>query len=310
MGAVLALLVVVVDDVQRGIHIVEAEGQLLVEIQLLSGQTGHPLGGVELGQNCLNGSLVHQLQGVLVGCQGHALGLCVLGQGIEVGAIVQGLVIGVRTGVHNGDAGTGTGVAAVPEGAGADHAAAGIGSGDDTLVTLCHGGLILCLHGHGLDTVNGGDLLQGAVGHPGGDQVAHQGHVPDHIQGPSVQCTDRDGLLHPLLGSQQLGPVAPGLGVGGDAHGGKASLHGGGLFQHDGHTDHLAVITFCFAVLFHRAVRQFCGDFQISFFPGQLCCTGCRNKRQHHAYHEQPGKDPLEGMLHILSLLVCISLAG
>ena len=303
VGAVLALLVVVVDDVQGGVHIVEAVGQLLGAGQLLGGDAGHPLGGMELIQHRSDVIGIQQVQGGHVAFQTHALSLGIFRQGVQICTVVKGLVIGVGTGIHNGDAGARAGVAAAPQIAGADHGGAGVGVGDQLLVALRHGGAVLGLHGHGLNAVNGGDLLQGAVGHPGGDDVAHQGHVPDHVQGTAVQSPVGDGLLHPLLGGQKLGPVIHGLRVCGDAHGGIARLHGGGLLQHDGHADHLAGFSFCCAVLLNQTVSVFCGDLQICLVPDDLCRTGCRNKRQHHAHNEHPGNEPLEGMFHFDSLL-------
>ena len=293
MGAVLALTVIVMGDVQGGIHIVEAEGQLLVAIELCGGDAGHPLIGVELRQHLGNGLLRHQVQGSLVSLQAHALCCGILRQSPQIRAVVKGLVVGIRAGVDDGDAGARTGVAAVPQNAGADHAGAGVGAGHGILHPLCHGRLILGLHGHGPDAVDGGDLLQGAIGHPGGDDVAHQGHVPDHVQGTAVQGLPGDGLFHGLLGSLKLRPVAHGLGIGGDAHGGKARLHGGGSIQHDGHAHQLLRRPLRCAVLLDEPVGKLGGDLLICLFPGHAGCTRRRNKRQHHANHKQPGTDPL-----------------
>ena len=51
MGAVLPLLVVVVDNVQAVVHIVEAERQLFIDVQLICRQSLVALIGMEVGQN-------------------------------------------------------------------------------------------------------------------------------------------------------------------------------------------------------------------------------------------------------------------
>ena len=226
VGAVVALRILVMGDVQAVVHIVEAEGNFGVHIQVGSGHTAEPLGGVQLGE--LRGDVRY----------GHQCRIVLLG-GVQESARIQRRMVGIRTGIDDGHLAAGTGVTGGPGGGGADHGIGGrhvgvsrIGGGD--------AGFVAGLDEHLLDAGHGLDLLNVAVGHIGGDDVGGQGQVPDHIQVFPAQGLLGDGLFHALLLALQRGTVAHGAGIGGShLRCAEALFQSGGGVQNDGHTDHI-----------------------------------------------------------------------
>ena len=87
--------------------------------------------------------------------------------------------------------------------------------------------------------------------------------------------------------------------VGRDAHGGVARLHRGGLLQHDGHADQLSIAALRRLILLDRTVGQLCRDGQVDLFPDKAGGMDRRDKPQHHAEDQHPGKELLQGMFHM-----------
>ena len=234
MGAVLALAVPVMGHVVIAVHIVEGKGQLFAEIELLSGHIGL-FGDVQAAQDLRQLPGVQQVQGCQIGIRVHICLLGAEGQGVKIRAVVEGLVIGVRARVDDGHTGARAGKARAPGGVGSGHDAGGVGHGLNGALGG-HGGVLLLLN-HGLHAVDGRDGVDVAALDIGGDHIAHQGQVPDHIQGLTPQDLTGDGLGHALLLGQKLGIVGHGGGVFGDVHGGKARLYRGPVLQNDGDAD-------------------------------------------------------------------------
>ena len=106
------LLVVVVGDIQIGVNVVEAEGDLGADIQVGGLQVAVLLEGVELLQ------LVSVIRS---GDGGDAQAL----DSVAVGSAVEGGVIGVSAGIDDGHLGACAGVTVSPGNAGADHGGGG-----------------------------------------------------------------------------------------------------------------------------------------------------------------------------------------
>ena len=300
MGAVAALAVIVVGHTVVAVHIVDGEGDLLVDIpgtgigQVVVLDVGVD---VQILQNILHIDHVQQIQALDVLVGGQALLGGLLLQRIAEGTGAEALVIGVQAGVDDGDAGAGTGVAGGPGIGSAEHAG---GGGLEGLSSLSGGhGLILLLDHHIRNTHHGGDLIDGAVGHVGGDDVGSQGHVPDHIQllplqGPLLDGGGQLGLLLPQ-------GLAVGLGgyVGCNALGGEL-LHGGLVLQDDGYTDSICLSVFLPLIgMLHRLKLQLdvCVNGAQLFYGELMAGLAAQQVRkapgmshgahaEHHAQHE------------------------
>ena len=306
VGAMLALVVVVMGDVQVGVHIVEAEGSLGVDVQLLGGQGlalfGHGLVGVQLLQNGDDVPGVHQLDG-----------LAGLLQGIGQSLGAEGLVIGVQTGVDDGHAAACAGVALQPGFACAGHLA---GDGHVGGVFTAHGdhvGGIAVLDRHGTDAVQLRDPGDVAATDIGGNQVGSQGQIPDHVQLLTAQDPALDGLLEAILLGTQLFAVEHGIGIGGDAVHLKAGTDGGGFLQMDGDADHLVRVSGG-SQFFQTAhvVHGRCVDgavVELLQLEAQLMFAANRFRRGHeacqHGHDQQQRKDLAEqiAVFHFLSSL-------
>ena len=243
MGAVVAHAVTVVVHDIAGIHIVDGEGDLLVDVVSAGGGTGQVLHGLIHVQVLHHGGDIgrgQQIQAFDILLKAHTLFLGVLLQGVQVSAVVEALMIGVQTGINDGDPGAGAGVAGGPGIVGADHG----GGGGHHGVCLAGGAfqsLVLVLHKHFLNAADGRDVFHLAILDVGGNDVGSQGHSPDHIQIGAVQNIlldpgDHGSLLHPEL-------VAVGQGCGIFCH-----IRGGIHFQsclfvqHNGNADHIGVL--------------------------------------------------------------------
>ena len=154
--AVLALGVIVVGDVQIHVHVVHSVGDLLVEV----GHVGavDERGGVQLIPHSRNVGVGHQPHGGLAGLIQFINGI------LEAGG-VEGLVVRVKAGIHNGDGAAGAGVTQVPGLGRAGH----LGSND--VVHLILSGVVTQLDDNVLnadDVADGFDLV---ILHIGGDDV-------------------------------------------------------------------------------------------------------------------------------------------
>ena len=301
MGAVLALAVPVMGHVVIAIHIVEGEGQLFAEIELLSSHTGL-FGDVQAAEDLGQFPGVQQVQGCQISIQVHIFLLGAEGQGVKVRAVVEGLVIGVRARVDDGYAGARAGESCAPGSVGSGHDAGGMGHGLNGALGG-HGGVLLLLH-HGAHAVDGRDGGDAAAGNIGGDHIADQGQVPDHIQRLAPQDLAGNGLGHALLLSQKLGIVGHGGGVFGDVHGGKARLDRGPVLQNDGDTDSLGNQLRILRLLLRQTVTQIGGHGPVGNAPAQvrLRCldAGAKTQHQHESQHQT---DPAQhsNFLHVIA---------
>ena len=157
MGAVVALVIVIVGGLQVLVHIVEGEGNLGAAVQILCGGGGVQLAGVQLGEHLLN---IVRGQAVLV----------------QRGLGGEGGVIQVEARIDDGDLHALAGVAQIlPDAGHADHV--GSGGGVDGLALVVNGH-----QEHGLDTGQLGDLSQRAERHIGGNGVGQVGELIADIQ--------------------------------------------------------------------------------------------------------------------------------
>ena len=237
VGAVLALKVTEVLHIQVPVHIVEAEGDLGADVQVVGVQPRIHSRRVELVQ--LAGDLI-LVQQVVAG-DGHAVVLRVLGDGVVISRAVERLMLDVKTGIDDGDSHARAGVAVAPRDAGAGHTGGdlhlGIVSADAHHVRGVPGG-----HHHVLNALHGLDLLDLAVSHVGGNDVGDQRQVVHHVQlFAGIQCLLGDGLRHVLLRHQKLLAVAHGGGVFADVVLSGIHCDGRCRFQHDGDTDDLII---------------------------------------------------------------------
>ena len=229
VGAVVTLLVVVVGDIQIGVNVVEAEGDLGADIQVGGLQVAVLLEGVELLQ------LVSVIRS---GDGGDAQAL----DSVAVSRAAEGGMIRIRAGIDDGYLGACAGIAVGPGEVGADHVGGGGHVGIGGLGFLDHAGLIAGLDQDLLDALDVLDLLDLAKLNVGGDDVGSQGQIPNHIQGLAVQGLLGNGLGHLALLGFQLIPILHRLAAASsDISGGKAFFQGGGIAQHDGDADHVRV---------------------------------------------------------------------
>ena len=225
MGAVVAFRITVVGNAEIAVNIVEAEGHLGVDIQVVGGDVG-ALGGIQLIHHLGNVRGIHQGDAAVLGGIGQSGG-------------VHGPVGGVQAGIDDGHLGACAGIAVGPGHGGADLGGGRSHVGIGSLAVVDHAGLIPGLDDHSLDALDLLDLLDLAILHVGGDDVGRQGQIPNHIQGLAVQGLLGNGLGHLLLLVLQLLAVFHGLAVGSEALGGEAFVQGGLTVQNDGHTDHV-----------------------------------------------------------------------
>ena len=272
MGAVVAHAVTVMGHSIAGIHVVDGEGDLLVDVVCAGGGTGQVLHGLIYVQILHNGSDIRsgqQIQTCNVLLVGHTLGLGVLLQGVQVSAVIKALVIGIQTGIDDGDPGAGAGVAGGPGVVGADH---GRGSGHHG-VCLAGGAfqcLVLVFHKHFLNAANGSNILHLTIQNVGGDDVGSQGHGPDHIQTASVQNILLDPGDHSSLLRPELLAVCHSCGIFCHICGG-INFQSCLFIQHNGNTNHIGVL-----------IRNF------FFLMGHLC--GIVKIVGIHIFHFSEGK--------------------
>ena len=297
MGAMLAGGVAVVGDGEVLVDVVDAEGGLGVDIEVVSRQVGHQLVDIQLGQDRGDLVLIQQVQRGNIVVVGLAGLLGALGVGILQGGGVEGLVVGIKTRVDDGDAGACTVVAALPGQVGAghlggdDHVGLGLGALDGLKR------LVGLLHKHLLDAADLGDLVDLAEVHVGGDDVGGQGQVPDHIQLFVESLFNAVSDLFLLF--QQLAAVAHSTAVLRDAVAVVAGSQSGVLVQNDGHTDGFILGIGGgggFLVLL-RLMQQGCGNFIVVHFlegkgrPGIGGVGGGGHKTQNHHQRQRHGND-------------------
>ena len=239
MGAMLALVVVVMGHIQVLVNVAEAKGGFQVYVQIRSRETAVPGGSVQLRQGLGDLLLIQHIQGLQILFIVHTGITGILCQSHCQGQGIKRLMIGIETGVDDGNPGAGAGVTGFPGTVGAGH----LGGNQHVGLRCSVGGgllgLIPSLQNHILDAGKLPNLLNLPIGHISGNDIGRQGQVPCHIQ------LFANGLLngcgHVCLLTLQAGAVGHGLLVFPNVHSGEARLNGGLLVQHDGHTDNLCV---------------------------------------------------------------------
>ena len=207
--AVLALGVAQVVDSGVRVHVVVAEGDLLVEV----GRAG----AVELildRAELVGGKEADALSGLL--------------NGVAEGVRIHGPVGRVQTGVDDGDAGARAGVAFGPGALRPDHVFRGVGGVRAVAVfALCRNGRVVAVFRENVfDAGNGLDLRNVAVADVRGDRVHRKGNVPLDVQRGAGGGLDPGG--QGVLAAAQAPPVGNRLGVFGDAIRAVACVKGGG----------------------------------------------------------------------------------
>ena len=233
VGAVLALVIVVMGHIQVPVHVVVVEGQLGGAIQLL--RRGGSRRGLAVLQGPLIGVQLRKYRADFRCIQkiiGFAAGLLILRQGVCKGIGIKRLVICIGTGVNDCNSHPCAGISGGVGSGGADHLTRGghIGVG---LSCGVHRRLIPGLQNdllHPRYCLDGFDV---SIGHIGGNQVGRQGQVPHHIQLFPRQGLPGNGLCHGFLALLQAGAVSRGAPVRSNVRRGIAPLQGGGLLQND-----------------------------------------------------------------------------
>ena len=296
VGTVVTLGVVVVGDIQIGVNVVEAEGDLGADIQVGGLQVAVLLEGVELLQ------LVSVIRS---GDGGNAQTL----DSVAVSRAAEGGMIRIRAGINDGHLGACAGVTVSPGNAGADHGRGGSHVGVGGLRLLDHARLILRLDQDGINTLDLLDLLDLAILNVGGDDVGGQGQIPNHIQRLAVQGLLGDGLGHLILLGFQLVAILHRLfAARGDVGRGKALVQGGGVAQHDGDADHVRVGILLLGFFLNSRVFLDGQLDVVHLFPGDTVVLalgrngaaahgpggGHETQRQYEGKHH--GHRPFEGM--------------
>ena len=240
MGAVVALIVIVVGHIVVGIHIVDGEGNLLINIVGAlcgAGQMLHKFVDIQILQNRVNVCLGQQIQRCDVFIHGHTLFLSIALQSVQVCAVVEALMVGVQTGVDDGDPGACTGITGSPGIVGSDHGGGSRHHG----VCFCSGALkrlILVLQEHILDTTDGGNILHLTKLNVGRNDIGSQGHVPYHIQLLTGQNILLDPCDHSSLLSLKAVAVGHCSGIGCHIRS-AVQFQRCFLIQHNGNTNHI-----------------------------------------------------------------------
>ena len=290
VGAMGAHVIQIVADVGVAVHIVEIEGHLGVDIQLLGGQLGEPLAHVQLGQDLRDGRNVHQVQGLNILVQLHSGLGGILGQGILEALGGEGLVVGVRAGVHHGNGRARTVVAIGVLG----HVGTGHLLGHD-VVGLGLLGVVDRLQIDPLHALDLGDSLNVAVADVGGDGVGHQGQIPDHIQLLALQGLPGNGVGHLLLLGLELGAVIHRIDVGGEALAALELVHGRSALQDDHDTDHVRIGIQLLVLVFNdRAAAKQLGADTLQLFiadggGGSLNAVHAQAQDHDHGKHQSQG---------------------
>ncbi len=176
VGAVLPLPIIVVGRIVVTINIVVCKGLLAVDVSRLRIHRS-----VQLICNRSNLFCIQQIQAGLVRIQIHTGLTRQISQRILKASGRETLVVGIRTGIDDGDTGASAGVARSPGCSRTDLLARGSHIGISR-ASVHHVGQILGLDHNALNT---GDLFDGldlAVGHIGRNDICCQGQIPDNVQ--------------------------------------------------------------------------------------------------------------------------------
>ena len=289
-GNVRTVLTVIVAQVQIFINVAKAEGNLAVEVQVLSGCI-QSLQNVQLIQNACDLLCIQQIQGSNVILGGHTLTLCVLSQRVQVSICVKSLVQQIQAGIDDSDTGTCAGVAGSPSGAGAGLLAGGSHVGVNA-VGRNHIGGVEGFDNNGTNAGHSLDLLDLAIGDVSGDQVGCQGQIPDNIQliaGSLFDLIDQLILILFQALTILLGKI---IGAGGISI--VASLQSRFPIQENGYTDRISVLVG--VVLLRKLcglpIERVCGNAAIVNLGEDDICSVCRHcgngqRRQHRNDHYQ-----------------------
>ena len=269
MGAVLTLGVVVMYHIQVRIYIVKCKGELGVEVCLLG--LIIETADVQLRPNLCNLRYIQEMETLHILLRRLSGPDCILLQGVVKGAAVEGLVVGVGTGVDDGDPAASTSVTSGPGDGRANHLAGGAHIGIYRQIGLSHIWLIPGLN-HNLG--HPGDLLQGrnlAIGHVGRDDVGSQGQVPDHIQLLARGLLNL-GLYAALLFDESRAVRHRRI-VMRNVFRSEACPNGGGCFHHNRHTDHIGIGIVRFLRFLHRLLLQTGGNRAVVYLRQAEACT-------------------------------------
>ena len=326
MGAMSALVIVVVGHIVVPVHVVDGEGDLLIDVVGAGGGAVEVLHeGIDVQVLHHGGHIFgsHQVQGCHIVRSGHVSGSRILLQCVQVSFAVEALMIQIQAGIDDGDAAACAGVTGGPGGGGAGHLGGGGHHGICILTIILHGS-VLVLQEHFLDASDGCDLLDLTVGHIGGDDVGSQGQVPDHIQLLAAQNLGFDPAGDGGLILLELVTVVHRTLIGCDISRGE-HLQGGCLVQYDGYADHIRVrVGSFFLFLLDLGRRQAHIGVNAVHLVERKPLTGrgipgaarfrSESSQGTHAEHHDNGQqachDPLEsaGFLHFYSsfLLICM----
>ena len=227
VSTMVAHVVTAVVSHQVSVNVVEGKGNLCGEVQVLCGQTGQGIIGIQFSQNGCDVSNGHGISGQLRICG-------------------KGGVIQVKTGIDNGNGHALAGVAqALPHAVNAGHLAAGGSTGSSGALSG-GGGMVHRHHEDGLDAFQLCNLFQICKLGADGEGVGQVGELVANLQLLTIQNSALNGADgHVLLLDQ--GP----LHSGGD-HGNGLDGVSQGLSLHHDECDHSFVL-----------VKELCGLFQL-----------------------------------------------
>ena len=236
VGAVLALRVMVVGDVEVDIDVVIAKGDLFVDVKLLRRQIAGGLRvGVELFQNGSGVRRRHEAVAAAV------FGL-VLGDGVCKGVGIKGLMVNVQARIDDRNAHACAVVALEPARLRTGHLA---GDGGMRLIGAADGNNVRKIAGllhNAVHTVHRGDLLDRAARHVRGNDVCRKRQIPHNVHLAALERLTLDALTQLVLCALKARAILHRAGVFGDVFRREARIQRGRVLQHDGNTHHFILL--------------------------------------------------------------------
>ena len=234
--------ILVVGDLDALVNVVCTERYLFAEEGICNVAGVHG-GEVQLAPVLLDVRLSEQCEGLDVLVVVHAELFGVLLKCEEVCVACKGLMVGIKSGVDDGDPAACAGVAVCPGCGGAGH------DGGGRHIGICrtggaYAGFIGLLDNDIFNAVESLDLLDGSVGYVCGDDVRRKSQIPNDVKILSSQNLFGNGLCHGVLLRLKSAAVAHGACVGSYFNGGEARCDGTLLFQNYGDTNDVRIRIF------------------------------------------------------------------
>ena len=290
--AVISRSIMVMANVQTIIHVVEAIGNLRVNIELLCRDILVFRNHVQLREQPCGILSRHQLGAAVL----YGVGKCI--------RVKRGMV-NVRTGVNDGNLSAGAGIAGGPSRDRADHLVGGRHFGIHRLVTIDNTRIIAFLNENLFHAVDLFNFLDLAVFHIGRNNIRCERQVPDNIKLAAVEYLIGDRFFHFLLLILEIPAIAHrSAALRGNIVRSESLFQCGGSIQNNGNTDNFRIlivrsILFIFRVyvilirqtdvilvivhlLKRKLLAAFCRYIRALNRQGRQDETECKNKSQQH----------------------------